>query len=223
MTIYKRLIYGYGLILGIALAGTTAGLGIGNHYQRNAFVFQRAATDERQLLNDLQVQILYNRPGQQLLPHLDTKVDFLVETQKLLGRLTSIQIVLDQHQELHDEMDRLVAHHDHDEHSAIDEPLEAHPYDQFSMYEITVQQFHQRTQLFMESVEALYDDSGQISDITAAQQHLLDLDSERSKVGENRNNQNWERNIGRSAVSPVKASNPAFTAVKDRGGRRRFP
>ncbi|NEQ96753.1 MAG: HAMP domain-containing histidine kinase, partial [Cyanothece sp. SIO2G6] len=43
--------------------------------------------------------------------------------------------------------------------------------------EITVQQFHQRTQLFMESVEALYDDSGQISDITAAQQHLLDLES----------------------------------------------
>ncbi|MGK7889936.1 MAG: sensor histidine kinase [Leptolyngbyaceae cyanobacterium] len=201
MTIHTRLLCGYGLIFGIAMAGTTAGLVVGNHHQRSALEFQRAAADERKLLNDLQVQILYNRPAQQLSPHLDNKVDFLVESQKLLGRLTSIQMVLVRHHELHTEIgDRLDSHHDQhhapDDHNYTDDHLHSHDlasnattmeasqelansptphHNKFSEYEITVKQFHQRTQLFIQSVESLYDSSGQMTDITMAQKYLLDL------------------------------------------------
>ncbi|MEB3230848.1 MAG: ATP-binding protein [Leptolyngbyaceae bacterium] len=180
MTIHKRLLCGYGLILGIALTGTTSGLVIGNHHQQSALEDQRMATSERKLLNDLQIQILYNRPAQQLSPHLANKVDFWVESQTLLGRLTSIQMVLAQHKTTHDDGGSAL-----DADAPLPNPTAApadltitppNYYSHLSEYEITVAQLHQRIQLFIQTVEALYDRSGQLTDVAAAQDSLLELE-----------------------------------------------
>ena len=54
MTIRTRIVRGYALSLGIALAGSFAGLFWGNYYQRQALEKQQAALEEYQLLSTLQ-------------------------------------------------------------------------------------------------------------------------------------------------------------------------
>ncbi|MFN9175511.1 MAG: hypothetical protein ACK58N_13675, partial [Synechocystis sp.] len=94
MSIRNRIIYGYGLTLGLALLGASAGLLIGNHYQQQAIAAQTAAARERRLLGNLGIKILYNRPAKQLTPYVNQPQIFQQESQALMDRVVAIQTLL---------------------------------------------------------------------------------------------------------------------------------
>ena len=173
MTIHRRIIYGYALVLGLALAGTTTGLLVGNHYQRRAFVLNQAATAERKLLSDLQVRILYNRPAKQLAPYLDDAERFQLESQKFLDRIIVIKAVLQKHHTIHGDMDErqdsIEVHKDvhptsQDSHGFHGQSVgtqydsegdHSELHHRFSDYEAVVDRFHHRTETFVQAVNAL--------------------------------------------------------------------
>ncbi len=97
MSIRTKIIYGYGVALGVALVGTASGLIIGNHYQQQALRSRQVASAERALLGSLQVDILYNRPAKQLSPHLQNPEAFRRESGKLIARINKIYDRLVQH------------------------------------------------------------------------------------------------------------------------------
>ncbi|MGA1621378.1 MAG: ATP-binding protein [Synechocystis sp.] len=94
MSIRNRIIYGYGLTLGLALLGAGSGLLIGNYYQQQAIAAQTAAARERRLLSNLSIKILYNRPAKQLTPHVRDPQTFQRESQALMQRVVDIQDLL---------------------------------------------------------------------------------------------------------------------------------
>ncbi|MEC4805789.1 MAG: ATP-binding protein [Jaaginema sp. PMC 1080.18] len=64
---------------------------MGNRYQNRALAFRQIATAKRQLLTDLQVKILYNRPAKQLGPYLNNPTIFKKESQAFINRLIAEQ------------------------------------------------------------------------------------------------------------------------------------
>lgn len=98
MSIRNRIVYGYGLSLGLALLGVGTGLILGNHYQSQALADQSRALEERRLLSKLQILILYNRPAKQLTPYVDNPPKFEQEAQALLGRIQAIEKLLSEQQ-----------------------------------------------------------------------------------------------------------------------------
>ncbi|MBE9176274.1 PAS domain-containing sensor histidine kinase [Synechocystis salina LEGE 06155] len=94
MSIRNRIIYGYGLTLGLALVGASSGLFIGNYYQQQAIAAQTAAARERRLLSNLTISILYNRPAKQLTPYVNNPPIFQRESQALMERVAAIQTLL---------------------------------------------------------------------------------------------------------------------------------
>lgn len=155
MTIHSRIAYGYALVLGLALTGTMTGLAVGNYYQRDALSSRQTATAERKLISDLQAQILFNRPAKQLSPYLDEPDRFQAESQKLLERVTAIQTLL---QTIVNQPEDTIAD------SRLEETL--------IQYEMTVAQFLQLTQTFVQQVNALSDSP---EDLAIANQRLLQL------------------------------------------------
>jgi len=96
MSIRNRIIYGYGLTLGLALLGASSGLVIGNYYQQQAIAAQTTAARERRLLGNLGIKILYNRPAKQLTPYVDNPQRFQQESQALMDRVLAIQTLLNE-------------------------------------------------------------------------------------------------------------------------------
>ncbi|MEB3210416.1 MAG: ATP-binding protein [Leptolyngbyaceae bacterium] len=94
MTIRRRIIYGYALVLGVAVVGIQSGFAIGNHYQRRALEVRQSATAESRLLRNLQIRILNNRPAKQLSPYLASSQRFQQESQAMLNRVNDIQRIL---------------------------------------------------------------------------------------------------------------------------------
>ncbi|MEL7507385.1 MAG: ATP-binding protein [Cyanobacteria bacterium J06554_1] len=93
-SIRGRIASGYALVLGVAVAGATVGLLVGNSYQKRALAALQQATAERALLSDLQVRILYNHPTKQLSPYLNNSARFRVEIEALLERVATVQTLL---------------------------------------------------------------------------------------------------------------------------------
>ncbi|MGP1382693.1 MAG: ATP-binding protein [Thainema sp.] len=91
-----KIMRGYVLALGIAVFGTTTGLIIGNQLQQRALAARNAAARERQLVNQLQVDILYNRPAKQLSPYLQEPQRFRQESRAMIERIDGIQQLLRQ-------------------------------------------------------------------------------------------------------------------------------
>ncbi|NEP55179.1 MAG: hypothetical protein F6K65_42920, partial [Moorea sp. SIO3C2] len=58
LSISQKIAYGYGIALGIAVLGTTAGLLIGNNYQNYAQNLREDTLEESELLMDLQRYLL---------------------------------------------------------------------------------------------------------------------------------------------------------------------
>ncbi|KST68034.1 ATP-binding protein [Mastigocoleus testarum] len=94
MKIKNKIIYGYALALGIAVLGTGTGLFVGNYYQQQALRERQNASQQRKLLSTLEVDILYNRPTKQLVPHLKKPQAFHREGMKLIQRIDKIQNTL---------------------------------------------------------------------------------------------------------------------------------
>ena len=173
ITIHQRLFGGYALILGLAISGTTIGLLIGNHYQRHALDVQQAAVAEKAILSDIQVDISHNRPAQQLSPHLTDATQFRHASQQFLHRVQALQALLAAHHTLHQRIQTghdmhpgHSMHHDH-EMKHGDHPAASRRADSTSEFDVqplhtllidgekTVEQFYQRTQSFINSIDAL--------------------------------------------------------------------
>ncbi len=92
-----KIMRGYLLALGIAVLGTTTGLVIGNQLQQQALAARNAAARERQLVNQLQVDILYNRPAKQLSPYVQEPQRFRQESRAMIERINGIGQLLRQH------------------------------------------------------------------------------------------------------------------------------
>ncbi|WP_171974821.1 ATP-binding protein [Leptolyngbya sp. 'hensonii'] len=97
MNLRSKIISGYVLALGIAVIGTTAGLGIGNHYGRQAIVAREQASSIQRLLSNLEVDILTNRPAKELSPYLQQQEAFRRNATEITQRLANIEASLSRH------------------------------------------------------------------------------------------------------------------------------
>ena len=97
MKLRTKIICGYATILTIAIVGTTTGFLIGNSYQRKALENREIASRERKLINQLQIDILYNRPAKQLSPYLNQTKEFKRASTAFQSRLIRIKILLANH------------------------------------------------------------------------------------------------------------------------------
>lgn len=86
-----KLIGGYAIALGVASLGTLNGVWLGNHYQQRALTLRNQIASEQKFLSQLQIDILFNHPAKQLIPHLHSPEDFQRESQALLNRIESIK------------------------------------------------------------------------------------------------------------------------------------
>ncbi|MEA5480726.1 PAS domain S-box protein [Pseudanabaena galeata UHCC 0370] len=111
MFLSNKIVYGYAIALGITSLGTATGLLLGNYHHQEVLQKSQVISQERKSINTLQLDILYNRPTQQLSPQLKNVEVFRQESRKLLE---SIQII----------SNIVKAHHNSGEFSTI-EGLEA--------------------------------------------------------------------------------------------------
>lgn len=171
MTIQRKIVLGYGLVMGVAFGGTFIGLAIGNHYQQQAFAFNQAATSERRLLSELQVQVLYNRPTRQLSPYLDDPIAFRRESTAFLKRLRDLHAQLMNHHDLppHQKaMEDGEPLHSTESGQHLSEKLHDFLFD----YEETVDTFIQKFEAFLTQITPLITSS---ENPTLVQGLLLDL------------------------------------------------
>ncbi|MBD2690845.1 sensor histidine kinase [Anabaena catenula] len=92
--IRNKIIYGYALVLGIALTGSVSGLMVGNYYQQKALHDRQNAAKKLKFLSNLQLRILYNRPAKQLSPYIGDAQGFRRESAKFLQQIQQIQKLL---------------------------------------------------------------------------------------------------------------------------------
>lgn len=197
MTIRKRIACGYAVVLGIAIAGTTAGLAIGNASYRQATAVRQAANEERKLIDELKTQILFHRPAKQIGPHLDNREAFQREMEAMLSRLTTLEETLQRYNSTHTKMDRLVGgldlfaaeapqheetehadhgeehDHDHDEDSASTEMSHDDLHRLLEEYEVTVSAFMAETKRLANYINAL---DSTPEDLNLARDRLLQFE-----------------------------------------------
>ncbi|MEM9216949.1 MAG: ATP-binding protein [Cyanobacteria bacterium P01_F01_bin.150] len=145
ITIHQRLLCGYALILGLAVAGTTTGLLIGNRYQRHALKFQQLSVDQQTFLSEIQVGILYHRPAKQLSPHLDNADHFQHASQDFLDRIQHVHTIIDSDEELHYNL-----FHNPDNRAEL-----AELHNILHEVDIIVQQFYERANAFVSTIDSL--------------------------------------------------------------------
>lgn len=154
MSIRRKIVYGYAAALGVAFGGTISGLLIGNYYQHEAQLSRQVASQERQLLSRLQLDVLYNRPAKQLVPHVQSPEGFREASGALLGRLHRI------HQLLR-------------EHNASGQPATLVGLQTFlENYETVVADFQDRTVAFSQEVQPL---TARTEGAVEAQQRIVEL------------------------------------------------
>ena len=154
MSIRRKIVYGYAAALGVAFGGTISGLLIGNYYQHEAQLSRQVASQERQLLSRLQLDVLYNRPAKQLSPHVQSPEGFQEASGALLERLKGI------HQLLR-------------EHNASGQPVTLVGLQTFlENYEMVVADFQDRTITFAQEVQPL---TARSEGAVEAQQRIVEL------------------------------------------------
>jgi len=93
-SIGTKIILGYGISLSIAVLGTSTGLLIGNHYQRQVKQQQQQAYHRVSLLSQLQVTMSHFRPEREFLPVLSDPSRFETAHDAYHQRLTDVQALL---------------------------------------------------------------------------------------------------------------------------------
>ncbi|AFY39187.1 integral membrane sensor signal transduction histidine kinase [[Leptolyngbya] sp. PCC 7376] len=126
MAIRRRIIKGYTVVLGVALAGIIGGLAVGDAYERHAQELRREATTERKLFNELQVSILRNRLANQLSPYLSKPAEFEQASQAFFNRLDEIELILEAHHQLHNDIGSSEHSHHEDTQSQMSAEQEEH-------------------------------------------------------------------------------------------------
>ncbi len=85
------------MILVIAGLETATGFLVGDYYQKQALHNRNIAARERKLINQLQIDILYNRPAKQLSPYLKQPEEFSLAISAFQNRLGEIAELLSTH------------------------------------------------------------------------------------------------------------------------------
>jgi len=93
-SIGTKIILGYGISLSIAVLGTSTGLLIGNHYQRQVKQQQQQAYHRVSLLSQLQVTMSHFRPEREFLPVLSDPSRFETAHDAYHQRLADVQALL---------------------------------------------------------------------------------------------------------------------------------
>jgi len=93
-SIGTKVIWGYGISLGIAVLGTSTGLLIGNHYQQQAKQQQQQAYHRVSLLSQLQVTMSHFRPEREFLPVLSDPSRFETAHDDYHQRLEQVETLL---------------------------------------------------------------------------------------------------------------------------------
>ena len=111
-TIAEKISYGYGLAIGIGVLGTTVGLIVGEHYERQALKTLTVVEEQQILLLELENSLLQmrNHP-QKLLPTLGKAISFDFERSQFVNHVQRVQNNIS---------DLLVFINEHPHHSAID-------------------------------------------------------------------------------------------------------
>ncbi|MEH2254486.1 putative bifunctional diguanylate cyclase/phosphodiesterase [Nostoc sp.] len=91
LSLRNKIIGGYGVALSIAVAGTIAGLTLGNYYQQQASTSQDSANQQGQLLSDLQVAMLQTLPTIEFVPLLKKPKEFEQHKSELPERAEKIK------------------------------------------------------------------------------------------------------------------------------------
>ncbi|MEL7331558.1 MAG: ATP-binding protein [Cyanobacteria bacterium J06560_2] len=164
MTIRRQIAQGYAFVLGIALAGTTAGILVGSHFQKQALAAQEVVIAERKLLSDLQVKILYNRPTKQLSPYLNNHLSLRSAGSLMLGRIVDIQALLASRTDIYEAKSQLSAAYDTETDRGLKQLLDS--------YETDLIQFHNRVQGFTQPVQPT---EYSAANVTVAQKRLISL------------------------------------------------
>ena len=138
-----KLIGGYAIALSVASLGTLNGVWLGNHYQQRALTLRNQAASEQKFLNQLQIDILYNRPAKQLIPYLHSPEDFQRESQALIQRMETIKA------------DVVAYNRQHSTAILADLPILLQDYEQ------TVDRVLEKTHTFVETVDPLIGQPGQ--------------------------------------------------------------
>jgi len=154
MSIRNKILYGSVIPLFVALVGVSLGFIISSHYKDKAQDEQQIASRESRLLSALQLDVLYNRPAKQLAPYLQDPEGFRRESDAFLKRLQNIK--------------KLLTQHNNSENPARIEYLQTF----LENYEVTVEEFRQRTLSFQKVVQPLTQNP---QGAEKAQQLLLDL------------------------------------------------
>ena len=164
MSIKNRFIYGYILGLCIGLAGAIIGLFSDDYYQQKASQARKYASYEQQLLTELQVAVLYNRPAEQLFPYLQQPEKFQQEGNQLIERLERIQALLSEQLNIHD-----INHYNNEMSDELKVLLRK--------YNVVVVDFTQSTQKFLNEIQPLTESPNQAEE---AQRLLMQfVDSEK--------------------------------------------
>ncbi|NET50581.1 MAG: HAMP domain-containing histidine kinase [Merismopedia sp. SIO2A8] len=150
-----KLVGGYAIALGIASIGTLHGVWLGNRHHHKALAIHQQASSEQQILHQLQVGILYNRPGKQLRPYFDSPDAFEAQSDALIQRLTDLK--------------RLLANYNQQSHSRTLLP-ELPPL--LLKYEGTVDQVLNKTQEFVSTATPMV---GEPSELQALRQNFRAL------------------------------------------------
>ncbi|MGK7891142.1 MAG: sensor histidine kinase [Leptolyngbyaceae cyanobacterium] len=111
MKLKHKLISGYAIALGVASLGVVNGVWLGNRHHRQALSIHQQASQEQQILNQLQVGVLFNQPSKHFFPYLDSSEKFQTQSQSLIPRLQSLQLILtDYHaRDQHDQAEVLLS------------------------------------------------------------------------------------------------------------------
>ncbi|MEL6553159.1 MAG: ATP-binding protein [Cyanobacteria bacterium J06621_11] len=168
MIIRRQIVRGYVLVLGFAVIGMTSGLLVGKHLQERALAAQEVAIAQRNLLSDLQVKILYNRPTQQLSPYLNSWDSIRTASYLMQGRLDEVQRLLESQAEIDAAKQRLS--------NRYSDPREAQLTQLLSDYETDLLKFQLRLMRFSKSVERSVEQTGRAdTDTTAAEKLLIEF------------------------------------------------
>jgi len=94
LTVGEKIVLGYIISLGIAIAGTSTGIVVGNRTQHHAIEQEEYAMEEFKLLSGLQAGVLQSRTHQQqLIPLSEFPTDFQDEYNHILAHATTIKEV----------------------------------------------------------------------------------------------------------------------------------
>lgn len=102
LSIANKLIWGYGISLGIAVMGTGTGLAVGNYYQTQARHSQQIAQEQVHLLSRLQVTMSQFRPEREFFPAIWEESRFRLARTESFQRLAKVENLL---QQIHDSLD----------------------------------------------------------------------------------------------------------------------